>query len=239
MSAPRNAARLFALSALVGGGLLLAGPASAHVTITPGEGNAGEYVVGTVAVGHGCDGSATTKITIKIPDELLSVTPTRNPLWSVEKRIVTLDEPVEDAHGNEVTERVDQVVYTAKTPLPDGYRDAFGLSFQVPDVAGKTIYFPTIQTCEKGETAWVEIPADGAEEPEHPAPAYRVLPALTEGASSTTKPTAAELSDSTAPSAAAADDEGQDNGLAIAGLVAGLLGLGVGGTALARSRARA
>ena len=34
--------------------------------------------------------------------------------------MVQLDEPVEDAHGNSVTERVGEVTYTAKTPLPDG-----------------------------------------------------------------------------------------------------------------------
>ena len=234
MSTIRMSARTAVLSTLVvGGSVLLAAPASAHVTLTPGEGHAGDYVVGTVAVPHGCEGSATTKIAIKIPEQLLSVTPTQNPLWTVEKKFVTLPEPVEDAYGNQVTERVDQVVYTAKTPLKDGYRDAFDLSFQVPDVAGETLYFPTIQTCEKGQTAWVEIAEKGAEEPEHPAPAYQVLPALADGAvedAVATEPVAAKT-------AADEGDSGSD-GLAIAGLAAGLVGVGVGGTALARTRRR-
>ncbi|MFL6022818.1 MAG: YcnI family protein [Marmoricola sp.] len=232
MSAFRTSARATVLSALVlGGGLLLAGPASAHVTLTPGEGNAGEYVVGTIAVPHGCEGSATTKVAIKIPSELLAVTPTVNPLWSVEKKFVKLATPVTNAYGEKVTERVDQVVYTAKVPLEDGYRDAFDLSFQVPDTAGKTLYFPTVQTCEKGQTAWVEIASDGADEPEHPAPAYRVLPALDAKG-------AAAASDETAPTSVRTSSGEDSRGLAISGLVAGVLGLGLGGAALARTRRR-
>ena len=52
-----------------------------------------------------------------------------NPNWDVEKVMETLDEPIHGEHG-EITERVGEVVYTAKTPLPDGYRDAFTLSLR-------------------------------------------------------------------------------------------------------------
>lgn len=234
MPAFRTPARLSTKSAaltgaVLGAGLLLAGPASAHVGISPGDAHAGSYTVATVSVPHGCDGSATTKIAIKIPEELLSVTPTRNPSYDVTKKFVKLAAPATDKHGNEVTERVDQVVYTARSPLPDGYRDTFELSFQVPDVAGKTIYFPTIQTCEKGQTAWVEIAPEGAEEPEHPAPSLAVLPAEEgdeHGASVTTA--------SIETAAAKTDDD--SSALAATGLAAGVIGLGLGGTALLRTR---
>lgn len=215
--------------ALLGAGLLLAGPASAHVGISPSDGHAGSYTVATLSVPHGCDGSATTKIAIKIPDELLSVTPTRNPLYEVTKKVAKLAAPAKDKHGNEVTERVDQVVYTANTPLPDGYRDTFELSFQVPDVAGKTLYFPTIQTCEKGQTAWVEIAPEGAEEPEHPAPSLTVLPAE-EGDEHGAAVTTATLE------TAAAKTDGDSGTLGAAGLAAGVISLGLGGTALLRTR---
>ena len=62
-------------------------------------------------------------------------------------------------------------MYTAITPLPDGYRDVFELAVNIPaDAAGTRLYFPTIQTCEVGETAWIELPAEGQdpEELEHP-----------------------------------------------------------------------
>jgi periplasmic copper chaperone A len=62
---------------------------------------------------------------------------------------------------------------------PDGYRDTFVLSLTIPDTPGETIYFPTIQTCEQGETAWIEIPAEGddPEALEEPAPAATVVEA--------------------------------------------------------------
>lgn len=197
----------------------IATPALAHVTVTPAEGEAGSYAVATINVPHGCDGSATTKVAIQIPEQLLTVTPTRNPLWDVTKEMVTLDTPGRDSHGNEVTERVGQVVYTARAPLPDGYRDAFELSFQVPDSVGETLTFPAIQTCEKGETAWTEVAAEGAEEPEHPAPAFSVLEAEGEE-----------------HEAATARAEEEERGLAFGGLVLGGLGLAAGGAALVRSR---
>jgi len=118
-----------------------------------------------------------------------------------------------------VTEGSTQVVYTARTPLPDGQRDTFELSLQIPeDAEGQTLTFPTIQTCEAGSTSWTEVPADGQSEDdlEHPAPAFEV--------------TAASSDD---------DDDGDDDatdGLAVAGLVAGLLGLALGAVALARTR---
>lgn len=114
-----------------------------------------------------------------MPEEILSVTPTRNPLWTVTKKKAKLAKPQTDAHGNKVTERDATVVYTTKTPLPDGYRDAFELSLKLPETEGTTLAFPTIQTCEKGETAWIEVPTDGQdpEELEHPAPALTITAA--------------------------------------------------------------
>ena len=82
MNARRTAARLLAAPAAAGVALLaIAGPASAHATITPTTTAAGAYTVLTVGIGHGCDGSATTKVAIQISEDILSVTPTRNPLW--------------------------------------------------------------------------------------------------------------------------------------------------------------
>ena len=103
----RIPARLLVASAATGLLTLgLAGPASAHVTVTPEGTAAGSYTVVTVSVPHGCDGSPTTKVAIQIPEDILSVTPTRNSYYDVTKKMEKLDPAVEDAHGNEVTERV-------------------------------------------------------------------------------------------------------------------------------------
>ena len=71
-------------------------------------------------------------------------------------------------------------MYTARTPVEDGFRDTFELSVNIPeDAAGQTLYFPTIQTCESGESAWIEIPAEGQDHDdlESPAPAVEVVAA--------------------------------------------------------------
>ena len=241
----RTFARLGAFPAATAAiALSLVAPASAHVTATPSTAAAGAYTVVTFSVGHGCEGSPTTKIEIQVPESVLSVTPSRNPFYDVEKTIEKLDEPVADAHGNEVTERTASIVYTASTPLPDGERDAFELSFQLPDAEGETLSFPTIQTCQKGETGWTEVPADGqdAEELENPAPAFEVVAAEAGGhdddaAAEPAADDATEADDTDASADASADDAGDSSSaLGWAGLVAGLLGLAAGGLALARTR---
>jgi uncharacterized protein YcnI len=235
----RNLARACALPAAVGVVVLTAGAASAHVTITPSEGAAGSFAVLTASVPHGCEGSPSTKVAIQMPEQILAVTPTRNALWEVEKVMERLDEPVTDAHGNEVTERVGQVVYTAKSPLPDGYRDAFELSLQIPDAEGETLVFPVIQTCEKGETAWVETAPNGdAEELESPAPTLTVLGAAGEGHGATTTSQESGSDEATSAGNEADEADADTDALGIAGLVAGLLGLAAGAAALVQVRRR-
>jgi uncharacterized protein YcnI len=218
-------------------GLSLVAPASAHVTATPSSAAAGSSTVVTFSVGHGCEGSPTTKIEIQVPESVLSVTATRNPYYEVESTIVELDEPATDSHGNEVTERTASIAYTATTPLPDGQRDTFQLSFTVPDAAGEVLAFPTIQTCQKGETAWTEVAAEGQDphELENPAPSFEILPASAADDHDEADDHADESEEPDAVEAADAEDG--DSALGWIGLGAGVLGLAAGGLALARTRA--
>lgn len=226
-------ARTLAVPALAG--VLLtasAAVASAHVTISPSTGQAGAYAVLTVSVPHGCDGSATTKVAIKIPEGITSVTPTRNPFWKVAVTKEKLAQPVTDAHGNTLTERDGTVTYTAITPLPDKQRDSFELSLKLPDAAGQTLAFPTVQTCGKGQTGWTEVAAAGqdADSLEHPAPTLT----LTEGSGDGNGHGSATATPSAAPAQPAAAGSGPD--LGVYGLVAGVLGLAAGGAALVQVR---
>ena len=171
------------------------------------------------------------------------MTPTRNPYYDVEATIEQLDDPVTDAHGNEVTERTSSIVYTARTPLPDGQRDTFELSFQVPDAEGEVLSFPTIQTCEKGETAWTAGAGRRpgrrrAGEPgavlHDPARQRRGPPRRGGRRGDRRGGGRADVGRQDAVSDEA-DDDGS-SALGWAGLVAGLLGLAAGGLALARTR---
>lgn len=228
------AAALGALALSIGG----AAAAQAHVTVSPDTAEAGSYAVLSFSVPHGCDGSATTEVAIRIPDGINAVTPTRNGFYSVEKVAEALDEPIADSHGNEITERVAEIVYTATTPLPADQRDVFELSLRLPeDAAGSTLYFPAVQTCETGESAWVQIPAEGQDphELELPAPALAVVAAGESAHGSG----AVEEADAAAQPAPASDEQaqsGEQTPLVVAALVVGGLGLIAGALALIRGR---
>ena len=227
----RTLARLCAVPVTIGAIVLgLAAPASAHVTISASTTAAGAFTVLTVSVPHGCDGSSTTEVAIQIPEQINAVTPTRNPLWEVDKQVEQLDPPVTDAHGNEITERVATVTYTANTPLPEGYRDAFELSLQLPDQEGETLVFPTIQTCEQGESAWIEVPEDGQDPEELELPAPSVTVTASDGDAHAAEETPA------VQEAEPVDDDG--NSLAAWALGAGILGILLGGAALVQARRR-
>lgn len=230
----------------IGAGLLLAaGPASAHVGIGEGDYHAGSYVVVPFSVPHGCDGSPTTKLRIKLPESVPTATPTVNPGWTIEIVKEALDTPLDLGEGRTLTERVTEIDYTAIAPLPDGYRDVFELSLQLPaDSAGSTLAFPTIQECAEGSTEWTQIPDDGQdpEELEHPAPSIAVIESeAEEGAQSHDHEADAGSGDTPTTTAAPSDDveagsNSSDRGLAIAGLATGVIGMGLGGRALVAAK---
>lgn len=212
-----------------------AAAANAHVSASTDTAEAGAYSVITVSVPHGCDGSATTAVSIQIPDGINSVTPTRNSFYTVDKKMDQLDTPITDSHGNEITERVAEVVYSANTPLPDGQLDNFELSLQLPeDAAGQTLFFPAVQTCEMGESAWVQIPADGQDphELELPAPSIQITAASSESGHG-------EAVEASANASERADLVSSQTPLVVASLVIGALGLAAAVTALLRKRKQA
>lgn len=227
--------------------LTVAAPASAHVTVTPSVTAAGGYTVVTVSVPHGCDGSATKQVVIDIPEEILSVTPTRNALWTVAAKQEKLAEPVKDSHGNEITDRDAQIIYTTDQPLADDQRDVFELSLKLPEVeAGTVLYFPTVQNCEQGKAAWVEIATEGQDphELEHPAPSFTVTAAEESGhgdddadmKGDADKSNEADEADEATGDADDTESEGDSDLLGGLGLGAGLLGLLAGGAALVMVR---
>lgn len=191
--------------------------AHAHVGVEAESTEPGSYTVLTVSVPHGCGDSPTTEVAIQIPEGINSVTPTRNAFYTVKKVAGELESTTTDGHGDELAERVTQVVYTATTPLPADQRDAFELSIRIPeDASGQTLYFPTVQTCEEGTDAWVQIPENGEDPHDLPYPAPHINVSASNGAETT----------------------GGDNQtpLVIGALVTGILGFLTGGLALLHSR---
>jgi uncharacterized protein YcnI len=239
-SHPFTLRRTLSVSAVAAGtaALMLAGigGASAHVGVTPDKTAANSYALLTFGVPHGCDESGTTKITITLPAELDDAQPTVNPNWTVQKVVEELPEPKKTADGASITKRTSQIIYTAKEPLDHELRDALVLSVKLPDAAGKTLYFPTLQNCEQGQTDWSEIAPEGqdAHALKAPAPAVTVTEAVPATAGHDDHAAASSV---TAADAGAAGDAGAQ-ARSWAGLAAGLGGLVLGSIALLRGRGR-
>jgi uncharacterized protein YcnI len=196
--------------------------AAAHVTIQPGEWEAGAFATMAVRVPNESDAAATTSISMQFPEEVLTARFQPHPLCEREVEMAPLDQPVED-----VTERVASVTWTCEPGIRTGEFDEFGLSFQIPEDAaeGDELLFPTVQVYDDGEERdWV----DPDPEAESPAPRVTVIAAEEEEAE---EPAAATDDEAAVP---AVSTDGDDDNmatvaivLAIIGLAAGLIALGV------------
>jgi uncharacterized protein YcnI len=219
---------------------LVASPvALAHVTANPAEAPTDSFAMIAFRVPHGCDESPTTSLTIQIPPGVTSVAPQAVPGWEVSVVEGPLAEPVE-SHGETITEGVTEVTWTGGPLDPHQFTD-FGLSMKLPNAEGETLHFPAVQTCEEGETRWIQLPVEGEPEPEEPAPAL-LLTAATGGHGSAAGATAdgTAVADGAAAAAAADDGDGMSDelalGLGAGGLAAGLVALGA--VAMRRPRRR-
>jgi uncharacterized protein YcnI len=205
---------------LIGVALVLAPAAGAHVTANPASATAGEFTKVDFRVPHGCEGSATTSLTVRIPNGVLFVAPEVVPGWRESVTMAKFSEPIE-VFGETHTEGVRTITWTGGR-LPEGRMLDFGVSLRMPEGAGRTIYFPAVQRCEKGVHRWITIPVQGQEEPEEPAPGVELVAAeAAEGEATSTTPAAAPVEDS---------DDDRANlalGFGIGGLVVGLGALGL------------
>jgi uncharacterized protein YcnI len=217
-----------------------AGGASAHVGVDQDEIAAGESTVLTFSVGHGCAGSPTNSMRFQVPADVLNAQPLVKPGWDISIEREQLQAPVESGHGQEQTDRVAVVTFTATegNALPNDYRDTFSLAFRAPETEGE-LFFKVVQGCEEGENPWIEERDGTGEEPEHPAPSVQVVAATAADSGATPVADVADVAEvaGSVPVGGAeqSDDDGSD-GLAIAALVVGGLGLVAGGAALVRSR---
>jgi uncharacterized protein YcnI len=154
--------------------LVVVGGAVAHVGTTPGEAPAGQTSVIGFTVGHGCEGSPTRSVSIRLPAGITSAKPKPKPGWKLTIKRGKLPQPIKDFEGNTVTTGVLQVTWSGGN-LPDAYFDAFELRLGMPNTPGKTLYFPTVQQCRKGVHRWIQIPKKGQPEPESPAPGVTLV----------------------------------------------------------------
>ncbi len=154
----------------------LACAASAHVTLEQPEAPAGSSYKAVLKVGHGCDGSATTRISVALPAGFRGAKPTPKAGWLLEVKREQLSAPYE-SHGRQISDEVVEVSWTAKSSefyLQDAWYDEFIIRGGLPATAG-ALWFKVSQTCVKGESLWMDIPASGDSAKGLKMPAARLL----------------------------------------------------------------
>ena len=154
---------------------LLSLSAQAHVTLEKPEAVAGQSYKGVLRLGHGCDGgSPTTSFRVDIPEALALVRPMPKAGWQLSVETAPYAKPIK-AHGKEITSGVKTITWSGGR-VQDGEYDEFIFVGQLRDEASGPIYLPVVQTCEKGDWRWVEIPQAG-QSVRAPAPVLRVTAA--------------------------------------------------------------
>ncbi|MCC9707989.1 YcnI family protein [Streptomyces sp. MNU76] len=170
-----KASRIAAVGALVGSAVfLLSGPAFAHVSVAA-EGTAakGGYATVNFKVPNERDDATTTKVEVNFPTDhpLASAQPEAVPGWKIQVTKAKLDKPLE-LHGEQIDEAVSKITWTATGDgIAAGFFQKFPVSIgQLPENTDELV-FKALQTYSNKEVVrWIEVPQDGQEEPENPAP---------------------------------------------------------------------
>lgn len=204
--------------------------AAAHVTIQPGDWEAGAFATMAVRVPNERDDAETTSVTMQFPENVPSARFQAHPFCERNVEREELDQPTE-----ELTERIVSVTWTCDPAIAvDGFEE-FGMSFQIPEDGqpGDEILFPAVQVYSSGEeVGWVDPDPEG----DLPAPRITVVAPEEEEAepappATTTEETAEAGAEETAAVPAVNTDDDSMSTVAlifgIAGLAAGLIALGV------------
>lgn len=153
--------------------LLVAGAASADVTVSSPDAAQGGYAKVTFRVPNETDDTDTTKVQVFFPQDqpLASVSIQPVPGWSFRVKTAKLAKPITSDDG-QVTQAVSEVTWTADskgTAIEPGEFQEFNVSAgPLPD--SPTMVFKALQTYSDGSVVrWIDTPT-GSEEPEHPAP---------------------------------------------------------------------
>ncbi|MBN0043223.1 YcnI family protein [Streptomyces actuosus] len=215
--------------------LALSSPALAHVSVRP-EGTAakGGYAVVDFKVPNERDNASTTKLEVTFPTDhpLASVMPEPIDGWKIDVTRSLLAEPLE-MHGKKITEAVSKVTWTATGQgIASGFFQKFPLSVGTLPEDADQLVFKAVQTYSNKEVVrWIEVPQEGQDEPEHPAPVLTLSAAEDEHAHAAAG--AEKASDATANTASttAADGDGTDTTarvLGVVGIVVGVAGVAFG-----------
>lgn len=147
--------------------LAASGSALAHVTLETPTAASGGYYKGVLKIGHGCNGSPTTAISVEMPEGLRLAQPMPKAGWEVEVNKSAV-KPF-DNYGRKVSEDVSRITWKGGK-LPSNFYDEFVFQAKIAAQPGK-LYFKVKQLCEQGETNWADIPAPGQDAHDLKSPA--------------------------------------------------------------------
>jgi len=145
--------------------LALPSLAGAHAVIQQTDAESGSYYKGVIGLSHGCEGSATTKVTITIPNGVRGAKPMPKPGWKLDVVKSVLERPYQ-SHGKTVTEDVTQISWYGGV-LEHAHYDEFAFRGQIGVGTGTRLYFPVRQECVVGELNWDQKPGDKAKSHDH------------------------------------------------------------------------
>lgn len=142
-------------SSVLAAGLGVSGPAFAHVTLETPNATIGSSYKAVLRVGHGCDGSDTTRIRVRIPEGAIAAKPQPKAGWTLGLVKGDYAQP-QTLHGAKITEGVREISWTGD--LPAAYYDefVFQVTLSASLKAGDTLYFPVVQDCKKGTERWID-----------------------------------------------------------------------------------
>jgi uncharacterized protein YcnI len=170
-----TAVKIFFLILILSG---LSRGVAAHASLEQETAESGAGYRGVLRISHGCNGSPTVAVRIRIPDGVRGTKPMPKPGWQLETVVTKLDEPY-NSHGSTITEDVSELIWKGGS-LSDDFFDEFVFRTTLPETAvEKTLYFRTVQECENGQfLRWIEIPEPdkAAGDYREPAPALKLVP---------------------------------------------------------------
>jgi hypothetical protein len=116
-------------------------------------------------------------VKLMIPEGVIGVKPAPKAGWTVETVKGSYAKAYDHFHGK-VSEGVKEIIWRGG-PLLDEHYDEFIFAGIVSDAfaAGEQVAFPVTQECEKGQLAWSEVAAPGAEPRslKYPAPILKIV----------------------------------------------------------------
>lgn len=220
----------------VGGLVLLASPALAHVSVSPETAPAGSSIELSFRVPNEESNASTSEVTVQIPTDhpIAQVLVKPVPGWTSTTQTTTLTTPLVTDDGS-FTSVVSQITWRGGRIAPGGYQD-FDVSVDpLPDQPGQLV-FKALQTYTNGDVVrWIDVQQPGQDEPEHPAPT------LTLTASPSTPSMAGSMAPGMTPSMrgaptahAASSSSSWPGVVAVVGLAVGLVALLLAGWGLRR-----